>query len=60
VSNASLLILDAASGDELTAIEGMPFGARTLCFSDDGKRLACGFRDGTALVWNLRIPEKAK
>lgn len=48
-------VLDAAKGSGLAEIKGMPSYPRAVCLSKDGKRIACGFRDGTALVWDLKV-----
>jgi len=46
-------VLDAQTGDERQSFEHVPSSPHALCFSHDGRRLACGFFDGTALIWDL-------
>jgi WD40 repeat protein len=58
--SGSLIVLDGTTGVELIEFEDLPADARAIGFSADGKKLACGFGDGTALVWNLKIPEKKR
>ncbi len=55
-SNVTIQLLNVTTGEQLGLISGLPADPRRLCFSPDGKRLACGFRDGTALVWELKHP----
>jgi len=57
-SHAGIRLLDATTGEEREAIEGIPSQALAICFSGDSRRLACGFGDGTALVWDIALEER--
>ena len=52
-TNRTIELVNAATGEQLVFIENLPSVPTCLSFSTDGKRLACGFRDGTALLWDL-------
>jgi WD40 repeat protein len=49
----ALSLWDVASGEKLHSFRGFEPAVRSLAFSFDGKRLASGLADGTALVWDL-------
>jgi WD40 repeat protein/serine/threonine protein kinase len=50
----ALRLWDAASGQEISAIEGsVPDRVACLTFSPDGRRLAAAAMDGTLSVWSL-------
>jgi WD40 repeat protein len=55
-SVGSLHVLDAHTGAVLQEIEDLPLDPTALSFSGDGKRLACAYGHGTALIWDLKIP----
>ena len=44
---------DVASGRELTRFAGHPSTTTVLAFAPDGRRLASGSRDTTALIWDV-------
>jgi RNA polymerase sigma factor (sigma-70 family) len=48
-----ITLRETATGKEITRIEKLPGPASCLAFSPDGKRLAAGLDDSTALVWEL-------
>src|SRR5262249_16592035 len=50
---ATLRVFDVETAAEQMLAEELPSDPRTLSFSPDGTRLACGFNDGTALIWEL-------
>ncbi len=55
-SVGSLHVLDAHTGAVLQEIEDLPLDPTALSFSGDGKRLACAYGHGAALIWDLKIP----
>jgi len=55
-SEGSLHVLDARTGAVPQEVEGLPSDPATLSFSGDGKRLACAYGHGTALIWDLKVP----
>lgn len=52
---SALFLHDVATGDRLRTIEGLKASPLAAAISADGKRLACGLNDGTALVWDLTV-----
>ncbi len=46
-------LLDVATGKKLIELNGHRCSTTALAFSADGKHLACGAIDGTALVWDV-------
>jgi WD40 repeat protein len=54
-SEDSIQLLDARTGTLLQTMEGLPSDPSALAFSGDGKRLACAYGHGTALLWDLKI-----
>ena len=56
----SILILNARSGEILQTMEELPPDPTKVSFSGDGKRLACAYGHGTALIWDLKISVQGK
>jgi WD40 repeat protein len=56
-SEGALHVLDAQTGAVLQEFEDLPSDPTALGFSGDGKRLACAYGHGTALIWDLKVPE---
>jgi RNA polymerase sigma factor (sigma-70 family) len=58
---AGLQVWDLATGRRLVRYRGYEAKVSSLAFSPDGRRLASGLDDGTALVWDVppRDPEAA-
>ena len=52
-SGRSIELLDAATGQERTTLQGHEDVVRCLCFSPDGRTLASGSHDGRIIVWDL-------
>jgi WD40 repeat protein len=52
-TNGEVCLLDAHTGQALLRLRGHASYAGALAFSPDGKTLASGQRDTTALVWDL-------
>jgi RNA polymerase sigma factor (sigma-70 family) len=50
---SGLRLWDLATGNELVRFQGMEASASQLAFSTDGRRLASGLANGTALIWDL-------
>jgi hypothetical protein len=48
-----LWVWDLATGKELVRFQGIEAAAGQLAFSSDGRRLASGLVNGTALIWDL-------
>jgi WD40 repeat protein len=48
-----LTLWEVATGKELMGLEGPDVLIQCLAFSPDGKRLACGMQNSTALIWDL-------
>src|SRR5262249_37982830 len=57
--NASLKVLGLDGGMPVDIIKDLPPHALSLAFSRDGKQIAGGFNNGTALVWKLRNSTKS-
>jgi WD40 repeat protein len=53
--DANISLWDVASGRQLLRLQGYEGGLYTLAFSRDGKRLASGHGDTTALIWDLTV-----
>ncbi len=53
VKNGEIRLLDARTGQMLLRLRGHESYTGALAFSPDGKTLASGHRDTTALVWDL-------
>jgi WD40 repeat protein len=51
--NKSIIVWDLATGTEVAKRNGYSTLINTLAFRPDGKALASGHADGTALVWDL-------
>jgi RNA polymerase sigma factor (sigma-70 family) len=52
-ANGAIVLLDVRTGQTLLRLQGHESFAATLAFAPDGKTLASGQRDTTALVWDL-------
>jgi WD40 repeat protein len=53
IGHWTVKLLDALTGKVVTEFEGHRGTVRSLAFSADGKRLASGSGDGSAIVWDL-------
>jgi WD40 repeat protein len=52
------LVWDAHSGEKLLTLQGHSHWVRSVSWSPDGKRLATGSSDKTALVWDAHSGDK--
>ncbi len=53
VGDGTIRLWDAATGEELAALDGHTGPVRSVTFSPDGTRLASGSDDGTARLWDV-------
>jgi WD40 repeat protein len=57
-ADTSIVLLDAANGDELRTLTGHTDQVGQVLFSPDGKRLASLSNDGTLRLWNVATGEE--